>query len=125
MSKGTYSQNPLNVLNPIIKENVVISSTHKSEIIIFKEFTLFEEAKKYIKNVLKKTSPHNPMNKPQNITSNGFIQTTIYKKRVYSVADIKGMETKAIMNKNNGFRLYPCYYDINNKDTLIFLVCHY
>jgi hypothetical protein len=102
ISKGTYSQNPLNVLNPVIKENKMINSTHKSEIIQFKEFTIFEEAKKYIKNILKKTSPHNPMNKAQNITSNGFIQTTIYQKRVYSVEDIKGMETKAIMNKNNG-----------------------
>jgi len=125
MSKGTYSQSPINVINPIVREETLISLVHKSEIIQFKEFSDFECAKKYIKNVLKKTSPHNPLNKRQNINSQGFIETIIYKKRVYSLGDIKGMETKAIMNKNNGFRLYPCYYDINNKDTLLFLVCHY
>lgn len=125
MSRGTYSQNPINVLNPIVKENTIIKSVHKSEIIQFKEFNNFEEAKKYIKNVLNKTSPHNPFNKKQNINENGFIETIVYKKRVYSVEDIKCMDTKAIMNKKNGFRLYPCYYDINNKDTLIFLVCHF
>jgi len=123
ISKGTYTYNPLNVLNP--KESKLISSIHKSDIIQFKEFNIFEEAKKYIKNILQKTSPHNPMNKIKNINENGFIETIIYKKKVYSVEEIKSYEPKAIMNKNNGFRLYPCYYDINNKDTLIFMVCHY
>jgi len=127
ISRGTYSENPINVSKPYDKSNIldIISSIHKSDIIQFKQFNVFEEAKKYIKNILKKTSPHNPFNKKQNINSDGFIETILYKKKVYSVDEIKSYDTKAIMNKNNGFRLYPCYTDIKDKDTLVFLVCHF
>lgn len=128
ISRGTYSNNPINVIKGStnkLTDMICITSVHFNEIIQFKEFSTFDEAKKYIKNILKKTSPHNPFNKKQNFNSNGFIETVIYKKKVYTVDEIKKYDTKAIMNKNNGFRLYPCYTDLNNKDTLVFLVCHF
>ena len=112
MSKETYcSPNNVNGLKS--------SSKIVDKQVVLKKFKRFDDAKKYVKNTLKKTrGPNKP--KPN---ENGFYENYIRGKRsIMSTADIEKDKKWGI---KNGYRLHTCYRDITDKTTLEYCIAHY
>lgn len=90
---------------------------------VIKKFKTQLEAKEYYNNELKEKMKGRGPNlvKPND---NGFYEATIRSnKKIYSCNEVK-CERRQGLTENN-YRFYPCYEDINNKDTLQFWMLHY
>lgn len=88
---------------------------------IIKNFKDFESLKKYIKTKLKKKKGPNKLNK----NNNGFYESNIRGvKRVYSTQEIY-KERKCNINNGAGYGIRPCYLDINDPNTLEWLLIYY
>jgi len=90
---------------------------------IIRKFKTQEEVKDYYNKELKERLKGRGPNKIKP-NENGFYETTIRSnKRIYSYEEIKN-ERKHGLNNDN-CRFYPCYEDINNINSLQFVLIHY
>ena len=90
---------------------------------VIKKFKTQEEAKEYYNEELKKITGGRGPNKIKP-NENGYYEATIRSnKKIYSCYEIK-CERMYGLTENN-YRFYPCYEDINNKNTLQWWLVHY
>ncbi len=90
---------------------------------IIKKFKTQDEAKEYYNLTLKEKMKGRGPNRVKS-NNNGFYEATIRSnKRVYACDEIK-YEKKHGLTENN-YRLYPCYENINDKDSLQWWFIHY
>ena len=114
ISKGTFNQKPYDDDTSISSEETINKKLKK---IPFKEFS---EAKKFIKEKFKRNGPNVRKKK-----EDGFIYATIKgKNKIWSYSELYENEPY-IGSSNNDYWFYPCYKDINDKDTLQYLVSWY
>lgn len=104
---------------------------------VIKTFPTFEAAKQFYREELKtRFGGNGPQNRKKNINSNGFYETTVRKtKKVFSSAEIISEakwgisqnidDKKPIKDASNAYRLHPCYLDINDKNTIQWLLIYY
>lgn len=90
---------------------------------IIKKFNTQEEIKDYYNKVLKlKLKGNGPVKRKPN--NDGYYKATIRSiSKIYSCEEIK-IERKHGLNEKN-YRFYPCYEDVNNKETLQWWFIHY
>ena len=101
--------------------------------IIMKEYKTFEGVKAYYNTLPKQhfggrgRGPRKP-NYKKITNEKGFLQATIRgDKRVYSLSEVEADKNYGINRdgkKPNNIRVYPCYRDINDIDTLVFAITH-
>jgi hypothetical protein len=90
---------------------------------VIKKWKIQEDVKKYYQSELKERMGGRGPNKV-NPNDDGYYEATIRSiKRIYSCEEIRS-ERRWGLNANN-YRLYPCYEDVTNKDTLQWWLIHY
>jgi len=90
---------------------------------IIHKFKTQEEVKEYYNKELKSKMQGRGPNKIKP-NENGFYEAVIRSnKKIYSCDEVRVQRKYGLINNN--YRLYPCYEDINDKDTLQWWFIHY
>lgn len=91
---------------------------------IIKKFDTQKEAKKYYVAELKQRMGGRGPNTIKPNENNGYYEATIRSnKKIFSCAEIR--ENRRCGLNDNNYRFYPCYEEINNKETLQWWFIHY
>ena len=120
LSTGTYKSTELitGMTNP--PENSENNQTKE----IVEEYKTQNEVQERFKKYLKKHLNVKCGPRKRKPNSDGFYEATIFKERkVWSYKEIKE-DKKYIGSANNVFRYYPCYKNINDKTSVVFLVIY-
>lgn len=116
-SKGTYN-------NPSLIDGMDISNndTIQQKTYVIKKFRTQEEVKKYYDKELKsRFNGRGPRKRKAN--NNGYYEATIRKvKKVWSCSEINNGTYRG--SANNNYWFYPCYSDINDKESVEFWLIH-
>jgi len=125
----TYTQGNVKSINTYIgtgNDGITMGQTETNQ----KEFDTFEEMKKFIQDHITRRKGSGPRNKTleDNKTVDGFYvhhEDTIKKVRKYD--DVKnnkrGLSSKSTEGKSS-YRWIPCYKDITDKNTLVFVLIY-
>ena len=91
---------------------------------IIKKFDTQKEAKKYYVAELKQRMGGRGPNTIKPNENNGYYEATIRSnKKIFSCAEIRDNRRYGL--NDNNYRFYPCYEEINNKETLQWWFIHY
>lgn len=122
-SKGTFN-GMCEASNEEINEKLI--KKHKEPVI--KSFKSLEEAKEYFMNIIKPLRPSatGPQERKKNDEDYYLASIANLGYRVYSRVEVEKYKTYGLNNKKKTpYTCTPCYEDINDKSTLLWLMIHY